>query len=197
MTPVDTTDSVIWSSSDENVATVNNGVVTIHGIGTATITATCGNQTATATINQTSLKAQYSMKVVNDKYPNNRTLGSDSVLSISSLEGQKAIGQTYHEANTDLHVYSGQTNDIECIRVPYGATAVKVKTSDDVAVSLSYVCIGDTTNIITYNDEDYAEYVSKSANVNTNTGLTVEYGQCVIIRVKDEQYPTLQYVYFT
>ena len=197
VTPADTTDTVIWSSSNENVATVNNGVVTIHGIGTATITATCGNQTATATINQQSIKSQYTMKVVDGKYPNNRTLGDDQVLSISTLEGQKAIGQAYHEANTDLHVYSGQTNDIECIRVPYGATAVKVKTSDDVAVSISYVCVGDTTSIITYNNVDYAEYVSKTANVNTNTGLTVEYGQCVIIRVKDEQYPTLQYVYFT
>lgn len=37
----------IWSSSDETVATVCQGFVKTIGVGTATITATCGNATAT------------------------------------------------------------------------------------------------------------------------------------------------------
>ena len=46
--PEDTTDdkTVIWSSSDEDVATVDNGVVTAVGAGNATITATVGEFTA-------------------------------------------------------------------------------------------------------------------------------------------------------
>ncbi|KZL94162.1 Ig-like domain-containing protein [Clostridium magnum] len=35
-----TTEAVIWTSSNLNVATVNNGVITAVGVGTAIITAT-------------------------------------------------------------------------------------------------------------------------------------------------------------
>ncbi len=42
LTPADATTEVIWTSSDENVATVVNGNVTAVGVGTATITATAG-----------------------------------------------------------------------------------------------------------------------------------------------------------
>ena len=40
--PADATTEVVWSSSDEKVATVSNGVVTMVGVGSATITAQAG-----------------------------------------------------------------------------------------------------------------------------------------------------------
>lgn len=50
LTPADTTEALTWVSSDDDVATVTNGVVTCVGIGTATITATCGEQIATCAV---------------------------------------------------------------------------------------------------------------------------------------------------
>lgn len=50
LTPVGTTDILVWSSSDTDVATVENGVVTVVGLGSATITASCGEQTATCAV---------------------------------------------------------------------------------------------------------------------------------------------------
>lgn len=50
LTPVDTTEALTWASSDTDVATVSNGVVTSVGIGTATITAYCGEQSASCTV---------------------------------------------------------------------------------------------------------------------------------------------------
>lgn len=50
LTPSNTTDTLSWASSDTDVATVANGVVTPVGLGTATITATCGQQTATCSV---------------------------------------------------------------------------------------------------------------------------------------------------
>lgn len=49
-TPVDTTDTVVWTSSNDAIATVSNGVVTAHKVGTATITATCGNYSANCSV---------------------------------------------------------------------------------------------------------------------------------------------------
>ena len=43
--PEDSTDEVEWSSSDETVATVQDGVVSAVALGTATITAKAGNHT--------------------------------------------------------------------------------------------------------------------------------------------------------
>ena len=50
VTPADTTDSITWSSSDTSVCTVSNDVITPLKSGTATITATCGEYSATCEI---------------------------------------------------------------------------------------------------------------------------------------------------
>lgn len=48
--PEDTTDSITWSSNNEDVATVTNGIVQIIYNGNATITATCGQYSATCEV---------------------------------------------------------------------------------------------------------------------------------------------------
>lgn len=50
LTPSNTTDVVTWESSDTDVITVDNGVITPVGVGSCTLTATCNGHTATATI---------------------------------------------------------------------------------------------------------------------------------------------------
>lgn len=49
-TPMDTSDTIDWESSDTSVATVVNGLVTTVGIGIATITVTCGTQSANCVV---------------------------------------------------------------------------------------------------------------------------------------------------
>lgn len=44
-------DPVIWTSSDEDVAVVADGVVTVVGVGSCTITATAGSVSASCTVN--------------------------------------------------------------------------------------------------------------------------------------------------
>lgn len=50
VTPSDTTDRIVWSSSDTDVVTVDSGVVTSVGVGIATITATCGGFSASCEV---------------------------------------------------------------------------------------------------------------------------------------------------
>lgn len=65
VTPLDTTDTITWASSDDTVATVNNGVVTTTGIGTATITATCGDFSANCVITSRAFLAGVNLGGVN------------------------------------------------------------------------------------------------------------------------------------
>ena len=50
VTPSDTTDTVTWSSNATSIASVSGGVVTAKGNGSATITATCGDYSATCAV---------------------------------------------------------------------------------------------------------------------------------------------------
>lgn len=50
VTPSNTTDSVIWTSDDPSVVSVSGGVLNQIGIGTATITATCGTESVSCTV---------------------------------------------------------------------------------------------------------------------------------------------------
>lgn len=50
VTPSDTTESVVWTTDDESVATVENGIVTPTGNGSCVITATAGSVSATCEV---------------------------------------------------------------------------------------------------------------------------------------------------
>lgn len=61
VTPVDTTDSIIWSTSPSGICTVENGVVTPIKNGNCIITATCGNQTATCNVVVSGITTKYTI----------------------------------------------------------------------------------------------------------------------------------------
>ena len=153
--------------------------------------------TATATVTQSSIKAPYDLKTVAGKYPNEYSpTGTDyNILAMSTIAGQNTVGQSYHN-DDELRILYAATDDLEAIKVPYGATTVKIKTSDDVAVQISYWYLLDTTDIVTYSSKNLPKEISKTTWFNTNTGGTVEYGQAVVFRPTDAQLPTLSYVYF-
>ena len=51
--PANTTNTIVWSSENDNIATVENGVVTAVGLGETTITAACGDKTASCKVTVT------------------------------------------------------------------------------------------------------------------------------------------------
>lgn len=55
--PADTTDKIVWETSDAAVATVQNGMVTAIFNGNATITAKCGDQSATCAVSVSGIEA--------------------------------------------------------------------------------------------------------------------------------------------
>lgn len=193
LTPAYTTDPLTWASSNENVASVVDGVVTIHGIGTATITATCGEQTATASVNQESIKPLGGSKLVSDCHPDTYS----NAVDIEAGSGQKAFGQDYNADDTALHALFGNTYGVQLIPVPYGATKAKVAITGGSAVNISYMYIANMNDLVTVSNAQYPKYIERKEFVNTGTGGTVEYGQCIMFRPTDSQATTLDYVYFT
>lgn len=55
--PADTTDKIVWETSNAAVATVQNGMVTAVFNGSATITAKCGDQSATCLVSVSGIEA--------------------------------------------------------------------------------------------------------------------------------------------
>lgn len=74
VTPSNATDpTVVWTSSNDNVATVSNGVVTGIGLGITTITAKAGEKTATCNIEVVSaveLPSESLNTIINSRFEN-------------------------------------------------------------------------------------------------------------------------------
>lgn len=195
LTPDDTTDHVVWTSSNENVATVSSsGLVTVHGIGTATITATCGTQSATATVTQTSIKPLSTYLNVGRALGRQAATGGN-VLGSSIASENNSIGQVYNANDVSLHIHN--THVIECIPVPYGASKVKFLTTDGEQHQISYVYRVNTESTLEVEGNYYAEYIDNSTFVKSDIGADVSYGQAVALRITDAQLPYVGDVYFT
>lgn len=122
--PANTTDTIGWSSKDDNIATVENGVVTAVGHGETTITATCGNQTATC-------------KVIVNKA---------TLTGKVTIEGKAFFGETltavYDEGNADNVKYTWYREGED---KPVGTTNTYTITKDDIDKVLT-VWVSDTDN---------------------------------------------------
>lgn len=138
-TPSNTTDVISWTSSNETVATVDSsGVVTQVGIGTCTITATCGTQTATCTITATASYTNADFSVIhgngiqiaagegNDYLSTYRSTAQRSYMAIGNpLDGYRSV--------TGASDY----NDYYPIPLPQNAVSLTITVSGDTQVFIS------------------------------------------------------------
>lgn len=124
VTPTDTTDEVLWSSSDESVATVADGVVTVVGLGSATITATCGEQTATCVISFPEITFApdfgFFKRTNLTSYPNLYAYSSSKrELLIHSLNGTKTLKNQTSDATLRYPIAVPQNT--AAVTLTYGA----------------------------------------------------------------------------
>lgn len=178
--PIDTTDTVTWTSSNDNVATVSaSGVITIHGLGTATITATCGTQTATVSINQTTLRFMDISTV--EAY---KAMSYSPAMGLASSSGDISIGKEY-TGNDRLRIYRGESKGLEAIPVPYGTTSVTIISSE--RKYWSDLLYADSNVIATYSGGNYPTYINKYSGFYTDVAKTVSYGQCIILSASSDK----------
>ncbi len=132
-TPSDTTDQVIWTTSDATVATVSGGVVTPLKLGTATITVTCGNYSASCVVTIDNVVPTY--KAVAGYNPLRRTsTGSamstdkrtDETSNLFIIAGDQATGLYPIESKTDVDTSPYR---FVPILIPEGATKIVISTT--------------------------------------------------------------------
>jgi len=134
LTPADTTDEVLWTSSNENVATVLDGVITAVGVGSATITVTCGQQTATCSV-AVAVAVQYDYDL--SRY-NHRTSAEKDYVSNESGAGSYAglcnKTGTWKNIQNDNGATVGR---YWCpIMIPNGATKLTITVPDEILVTI-------------------------------------------------------------
>ena len=103
-TPADTTDAVVWTSSNDAVATVKDGVVTAKSEGTATITATCG-----------SVKAECAVTVL-PPVPASEVTLDKTVLTLYEGDAAKLTATVMPEDTTDKTiVWTSSDNEVAAV----------------------------------------------------------------------------------
>lgn len=127
--PADTTEALTWMSSDEDVVTVSGGTVICVGVGTATITAYCGTQSASCEV---VCEVVIDADTTYGSIPNGNALitttnGRDYVSVTTSSRGSRV----YCDPNNTLNGYEaffGRVGNGEwCIPIPKGTKQIKVE----------------------------------------------------------------------
>ena len=128
--PANTTDSVVWSTSDDTVATVDDGVVTPLKLGTVTITATCGTQSASCAVTIDNVVPDYVAICGYDPVRRSSTgpaakTGKSTTSSENSgafiIATDQATGSNPIESNADVNTSPFRFVPIQ---IPAGATQV-------------------------------------------------------------------------
>lgn len=141
--PTNTTDIVVWISSDETVAKVANGVVTPIAKGTCTITATAGSVSATCEVN-------VNVEEIVTYTITRNLIGCTSTSTVTSVNEGIAHSET-------ITANSGYTLDEATVSI----------TMDDIDISSNYV-----DGVLTIDSVTGNIVISVSAVEEQNTGYT-------------------------
>lgn len=96
--PPDSTDTVMWESSDKAIAEVDtDGQVTAKGIGSATITATAGSQKATCKVNVTKASQIGTLTITGTE-----KVGETLTASVSSLPEGVTASYAWYRGTTQI-----------------------------------------------------------------------------------------------
>lgn len=145
--------TVTWSSSDETVATVADGVVTALAAGTTTITAKAGDQEATCVVTVTSavpVEAAYTVTMGEDK-----SVVANETVTIPVTVGHTTDVTTYNAFDMtfsyDASVLELTSTEIEGLTVTAGNGTVRVqgygadRAVDTAPFSLTFKAVGAGT----------------------------------------------------
>lgn len=192
VTPVETTQELIFASSDETVATVDEeGMITAVGAGQAVITVKCGNVEKTCTVVCDFSAMQPTDDPVDD--------GPKFELNVTEF--------TFFEKGESCTLYEGE---ISAEDITWKSGDEKVATVTDgkvVAVSSGQTVItaqynGKTLECVIYCSESVGAFVDgntpQTGNFTLNkTDVTIKVGETFVLKLRDEDRNTIEGCTFT
>lgn len=146
VTPNNTTDSITWSTSNANVATVTNGTITGVGIGTATITVTCGSHTDTCDV-VVSASSLTGTEVVGGRISVDQgaASGGNGLCSVTAASKFGTLAQ--NTGLLSLYTYNGSLPDAYYPNaIPKNTGKIKVTQTGSDITSLRFAFFNSATN---------------------------------------------------
>lgn len=201
--PADTTNTIVWSSENDNIATVENGVVTAVGLGETTITAACGDKTASCKVTVTKATIAGTANIyTKEGFFYGATLGASPLITndgwetaITTIKWYRdgeadsiATGDKYKIGEKDIgkQLYIIVTADKYTGELKSKLTDVIEKATKDAPAK---PIIEAKENVITVKNVDYdAEYLLVGAGASQNFGketeFTVQYGMTYYVEAR-------------
>lgn len=201
--PADTTNTIVWSSENDNIATVENGVVTAVGLGETTITAACGDKTASCKVTVTKATIAGTANIyTKEGFFYGATLGASPLITndgwetaITTIKWYRdgeadsiATGDKYKIGEKDIgkQLYIIVTADKYTGELKSKLTDVIEKATKDAPAK---PIIEAKENVITVKNVDHdAEYLLVNAGASQNFGketeFTVQYGMTYYVEAR-------------
>lgn len=201
--PADTTNTIVWSSENDNIATVENGVVTAVGLGETTITAACGDKTASCKVTVTKATIAGTANIyTKEGFFYGATLGASPLITndgwetaITTIKWYRdgeadsiATGDKYKIGEKDIgkQLYIIVTADKYTGELKSKLTDVIEKATKDAPAK---PIIEAKENVITVKNVDHdAEYLLVGAGASQNFGketeFTVQYGMAYYVEAR-------------
>lgn len=201
--PADTTNTIVWSSENDNIATVENGVVTAVGLGETTITAACGDKTASCKVTVTKATIAGTANIyTKEGFFYGATLGASPLITNDGWETAITTIKWYRDGEADLiatgdkykigekdigkQLYIIVTADKYTGELKSKLTDVIEKATKDAPAK---PIIEAKENVITVKNVDHdAEYLlvgdGASQNFGKETEFTVQYGKTYYVAAR-------------
>lgn len=165
--------AVTWVSSDTSVATVNNGLVTAVGYGSATITASAGNLTAQCSV----LIAQATVTSISAVYTPSGTIYETNIPSLDTLKNDLVVTAQWSNGTTSTvtdYALSGTLSvGSNTVTVSYGGQTTTITVTVIALSSISAVYTQSGTVYDTASLDDLKADLVVNVNFADSTTQTV------------------------
>ena len=188
--PANTTDSIVWTSSKNTIATVLNGIVTPIANGNCIITATCGNYSANCSItvniqstvvtyaitnNLTNVTTDNPINTIQENQPYSAILTYPDNYELSQI---RVLMNNVDITNSVVSDYNSGGTTIPCTSISLNETSITFTDNSTKKLIATLLPSNTTDSVVwTSNNNDIATV--------DNTGLVtpISYGTCMITAI--------------